>query len=108
MKEMLKRAFRTFLQAAIAYIAANIIYIVSSSPEDFDYMKNTLMGLLISAAAAGLSAVMNAPRKSKSDNAKAGAAVGAEAEEGSGTRPDIETQTAAIPLCIKTTNEKQT
>lgn len=65
MKEMLKRAFRTFIQAALGYIAANIIYIVSSSPENFDYMKNTVMGLLISASAAGLSAVMNAPRKAK-------------------------------------------
>ena len=65
MKEMLKRAARTFIQAALGYVAANLIYIVSSSPESYDYMKNTVMGLLISAVAAGLSAVMNMPHKSK-------------------------------------------
>ena len=65
MKEMLKRAARTFVQAALGYVAANLIYIVSSSPENFDYMKNTVMGLVISAVAAGLSAVMNMPKKPK-------------------------------------------
>lgn len=70
MKEMLKRALRTFLQAALGYVAANIVYIVSSSPDNFDYMKNTVMGLVISAAAAGLSAVMNIPRKSKDCSCK--------------------------------------
>ena len=89
MKEMLKRAARTFVQAALGYVAANLIYIVSSSPENFDYMKNTVMGLVISAVAAGLSAVMNMPKKPK-DGCLCGDADSL--SDGSTGDPDTETK----------------
>ncbi len=95
MKEMLKRAARTFVQAALGYVAANLIYIVSSSPENFDYMKNTVMGLVISAVAAGLSAVMNMPKKPK-DGCLCGDADslsdGSTGESDPNPEPDTETE----------------
>lgn len=59
-KETLKRALRTFLQTAIAYIAVNIAVI------DFTEKKaaeSAVIGLIISAVAAGLAAVMNLEKK---------------------------------------------
>ena len=56
-KETFRRMFRTFLQAAIACIVANLALIDFSS--DKDVARSALLGLLVSAVAAGLSAVMN-------------------------------------------------
>lgn len=59
-KETLKRALRTFLQTAVAYIAVNIAVI------DFTEKKaaeSAVIGLIISAVAAGLAAAMNLEKK---------------------------------------------
>ncbi|MDE5604132.1 MAG: CHAP domain-containing protein [Eubacterium sp.] len=56
-KETFKRMFRTFLQAAIAYAVANFALIDLSRGKDV--AKSAIIGLLVSAVAAGLSAVMN-------------------------------------------------
>lgn len=55
MKPWIKRAIRTFLQAAVGYAAIALPAI------DFegDGLKATLVGLGISAVSAGLAAVMN-------------------------------------------------
>ena len=55
MKPWIKRAIRTFLQAAVGYAAIALPVI------DFegDGLKATLVGLGISAVSAGLAAVMN-------------------------------------------------
>lgn len=55
-KETLRRAIRTFLQAVVAYIIANIT-IVDFSEKSI--AKSALIGLITSALAAGISAVMN-------------------------------------------------
>lgn len=60
MKEMLKRAARTFLQTAVGYIATNFVCI-SSGITEIDKMPAVLIGVAISAVAAGLSALMNMP-----------------------------------------------
>ena len=53
----IKRATRTFVQAAVAYIA---VYLANYGTDElFSSQKTVLMGVFVSAVAAGLSAVMN-------------------------------------------------
>ena len=53
----IKRATRTFVQAAVAYIA---VYLANYGTDElFSSHKTVLMGVLVSAVAAGLSAVIN-------------------------------------------------
>lgn len=64
MKRLIKKLwknkpFRTFIQALGGYIVANITAIDWSS--DTTLLTKTLIGLLIAAVAAGISAVMNLP-----------------------------------------------
>lgn len=56
-KETLRRAGRTFLQATIGYIAANIAFIDFTAAEDVFY--SALIGLAVSAISAGVAALMN-------------------------------------------------
>lgn len=69
MKEMFRRAGRTFAQAAVGYIAANLVYVVNTNANDVHFLKNVFIGLGVSSIAAGLAAVMNLPRK---ENGNAG------------------------------------
>lgn len=59
-KEMLWRAGRTFLQAFVAYIAANMVAMLSGITEP-EVLKQAILGLIISAVSAGLAALMNLP-----------------------------------------------
>ena len=69
-KETVRRALRTFIQAVSSFIAANIVFQISG----VDWTeKNTIraaaFGLLMSALAAGIAAVMNLePKKLKGEN----------------------------------------
>lgn len=56
-KETLYRVARTFLQAAVGYIVANIVLIDFTS--DRDIVKTAVTGLIVSALAAGVAAIMN-------------------------------------------------
>ena len=56
MKIWLKRALRTFMQTAVGYIAVNIAVVDFSNTSA---TKTAAVGLCVSAAAAGLAAVMN-------------------------------------------------
>ena len=56
-KETLRRALRTFIQAAVAYLAANLCMVDFTS--ETDVLTSALFGLVVSALAAGMSAVMN-------------------------------------------------
>ncbi len=60
-KETFKRMLRTFIQAVIGYIVANLAIVDLSSGRDV--AKSALIGLCVSALAAGLSAVMNLQKK---------------------------------------------
>lgn len=60
-KETAKRALRTFIQAALAYLAVNITVVDFNS--DKEILKSTLIGIVVSAVAAGISAVMNLEKK---------------------------------------------
>lgn len=59
-KECFIRAVRTFGQAAAGYIVANAAASLAGVVKT-DMMKSTLIGLGVSAVAAGLSALMNLP-----------------------------------------------
>ncbi len=60
MKEWLYRALRTFGQAMLGYLAANLLATVTQiDTADRTVFINTLLGLFAAAVAAGLAAVMN-------------------------------------------------
>ena len=64
MKEWLYRALRTFLQAMLGYLAANLVATVTQiDAGDEKMLTNTLLGLLASAVAAGIAALMNREKK---------------------------------------------
>lgn len=57
-KEMLIRALRTFFQAAVGYLAANIALI---KWDDAGVAKTTALTVITAAVACGLAALMNMP-----------------------------------------------
>ncbi|MGN1083133.1 MAG: hypothetical protein ACI4SJ_06250 [Candidatus Avispirillum sp.] len=67
--ECIKRALRTFAEAAAAYLAAHLVYAVSTGGEDIHVLRTALMGLAVSSVAAGLAAVLNMPKKAESAGA---------------------------------------
>lgn len=67
-KETLQRAGRTFVQTAIAYMGVNLVSITAGTG-NLDALSTALVGLLISAIAAGLAAVMNLPTQQGAINA---------------------------------------
>ena len=64
MKEMIKRAARTFLQAAAGYITG----VISGVIEMPTFGENVIACLLLSAVAAGLAALMNMPAGGNNGN----------------------------------------
>ena len=64
--ECIKRALRTFAEAVAAYLAAHLVYAVSTGGEDIHVLRTALMGLAVSSVAAGLAAVLNMPKKAES------------------------------------------
>lgn len=62
MKETLRRAARTFIQAAIGYVVVSVPTVITADME-FNAFKTALFGLGISAVSAGIAAVMNLPQK---------------------------------------------
>lgn len=61
-KETAKRAARTFIQAAVGYVAVNIALVDFSGGSDV--VKSALCGLAASSIAAGIAAVMNREKTS--------------------------------------------
>ena len=60
MKEWIYRALRTFGQAMLGYLAANLLATVTQTDvSDPTGLTNTLFGLFAAAVAAGLAALMN-------------------------------------------------
>ena len=62
-KETLRRAARTFLQTAIGYIAVNVAVVDFTATDEVLY--SSLTGLIVSAIAAGIAAIMNAEKTPK-------------------------------------------
>ena len=58
MRETLRRALRTFFQAALGYACANLAASAAGMAKDGD----VLVAFIASALAAGLAAVMNLPK----------------------------------------------
>lgn len=65
-KNTLKRAGRTFIQTAVSYIAVNLVAIDFATSKEA--IKSTLIGLMVSAGAAGISAVMNLEKNNESED----------------------------------------
>ena len=68
-KETLVRALRTFAQAVIGYIVANIALI---QWDDTGAVKKSVMALITAAVACGLAALMNLPKKGADEDEKGG------------------------------------
>lgn len=68
-KECLIRALRTFVQAAAGYIVANAAAVTVGAAET-DMLKSALVGLGVSAIAAGFAALMNKPKSGSTDEAE--------------------------------------
>ena len=64
-KETLKRALRTFAQTAIGYIVVNAAVIDFSSGKEA--IKSAVVGMIVSAVAAGIAAVMNLEKEQNDD-----------------------------------------
>lgn len=62
-KETLRRAGRTFLQTAIGYVAANVAFIDFTAEDEV--LFSALIGLAVSAIAAGVAAIMNTEKKTQ-------------------------------------------
>lgn len=62
-KETIRRAARTFAQAAVAYIVVNLPLVDFSNGKDV--VKHSLIGLGMSAIAAGIAAIMNLEENSE-------------------------------------------
>lgn len=56
MKNWIKRALRTFIQAAVGYA---VVALPAINWEDTSALKGALIGIGVSSIAAGISAVMN-------------------------------------------------
>lgn len=60
MREWLRRALRTFVQAIVGYVAANLVCVIAGVEiSDGNALKTAIIGLATSAIAAGIAAVMN-------------------------------------------------
>lgn len=59
MKEVLIRAVRTFIQAAVGFIAANVVVYLSGMDGSSRAVKSAVAALITAAIASGLAAVMN-------------------------------------------------
>lgn len=69
MKEWLYRALRTFGQAALGYLAANLVATLTDLDlSNGTVLKNALLGLFAAAVAAGLAALMNREKKEESES----------------------------------------
>lgn len=64
-KETLKRALRTFLQAAIAYVVTHVTIIDLTDADEV--VKRALIGLVVAAISAGIAAAMNLEDKEKEE-----------------------------------------
>lgn len=88
MKEMLKRALRTFVQAALGYLCANLAVSVSGVSSGNESLRSVLITLFTAAVACGLSAVMNLPKKGECGCGEGGETSGSVGNDGSGGASD--------------------
>lgn len=58
MKEWLRRALRTFIQTFVGYLSVNLVTAITGITDKVEF-KTALIGVVISAIAAGLAALMN-------------------------------------------------
>ena len=61
MKETIRRALRTFVQAAAGYVAAHAAVTMTGAGERSESLRGALLMLITAAVACGISAAMNLP-----------------------------------------------
>ena len=83
MKETVRRAVRTFFQAAAGYIAANLAVAASGIASGSETVKSAVITFAAASVACGIAAVMNLPRGR-------GKTVGSAKNDGSGDENDGE------------------
>jgi len=64
-KNTIKRALRTFMQAALAYFVINLPLVDFTSGKEI--LKTAIIGLLVSSLSSGLAALMNLEKKEEGD-----------------------------------------
>lgn len=108
MKEVLIRAARTFLQAAVGFIAANVVVYLSGMDGSSRAVKSAVAALITAAIASGLAAVMNMPALrsgKKPDGEATEAEAGEEAQVGEVTLGETADE---IPTAADRGDEKPT
>ena len=108
MKEVLIRAARTFLQAAVGFIAANVVVYLSGMDGSSRAVKSAVAALITAAIASGLAAVMNMPAlrsAKKPDGEVTEAEAGEEAQVGEATLGETADE---IPTAADRGDEKPT
>ena len=68
MKETVRRALRTFFQAAAGYVAANLAASAAGIVKGGHAAGDVLVTFVASAVACGIAAVMNLPKKGNGGN----------------------------------------
>ena len=71
MKETLRRAVRTFFQAAAGYVAAHLAVGAAGFAKGDETLRGAVIMLAASAVACGLAAVMNLPQSAGKDGVNA-------------------------------------
>lgn len=108
LKEVLIRAARTFLQAAVGFIAANVVVYLSGMDGSSRAVKSAVAALITAAIASGLAAVMNMPALrsgKKPDGEVTEAEAGEEAQVGETTLGETADE---IPTAADRGDEKPT
>lgn len=67
-KETLRRAARTFIQAAVSYIAVNLVIV--NFGESKEVIKSAVIGLAVSVLSAGVAVVMNLQKEENESEGK--------------------------------------
>lgn len=65
-KETVRRAFRTFIQSAFAYVMVNAVYVNFTGDKVSN--KSAVISLLVSAVAAGISGAMNLEKEANDES----------------------------------------
>jgi len=72
MKETLRRALRTFVQAAVGYVVAHAAITAGGVADGSESLKSAIITLVAASVACGLAAVMNLPKKTQTDDTEGG------------------------------------
>ena len=70
MKEMFRRAVRTFVEAALGYVTANVVMLMAGQSFEKGAAVNALAALITASVASGIAAVLNMPKSGNTPDNK--------------------------------------